>query len=137
MTIGEISTFEETLGRRATQQEIRDEETRRKKEIKQYANRTLWTDCDPYEVVKTISETCVEVRGMKSIQTKFPKDFTAGGFVGHFSDNRSGQDYDYLSDDTKPIFRIRWSKAKRQWQDKGGSRYYMSEKPYKFHDYNF
>ncbi len=137
MTIGEQIEFEEQLGRKATQQEIRDEETRRIKEIKQYANRSGYTDVEPYEVVRTVSEICVEVRAMKTKQTQHPKDFHAGGFVGHYADNRSGQDYEYSSDENNPVFRIRWSKAKRQWQDKGGSRYHMAEKPYKFYDYNF
>ena len=101
MTIGEINEFEEQLGRDATQQEIRDEETRRKKEIKEYANRTLYTDCDPYEVVKKISDICVEVRAMRTVQTEHPKDFHAGGFVGHFADNRSGQEYEYHSEENR------------------------------------
>ena len=56
MTIGEQIEFEEQLGRKATQQEIRDEETRRIKEIKQYANRRGYTDVETYEVVRTDSE---------------------------------------------------------------------------------
>ena len=137
MTIGEISKLEEQLGRRATQQEIRDEETRRMMEIKPYANRHGYTDCYPYEVIRTISPICVEVRAMKTVQTKFPKDFHAGGFVGHFSDNRSGQEYDYFPNEEAEIFRIRWSKANRQWQQGKYNRFSMSDKPYKFHDYNF
>lgn len=137
MTVGDIIKFEDKLGRRATQEEIRNEEDRRKQEIKAYANRHGYTDVDPFEVVKTVSPICVEVRGMKAVQTKFPQEFHQGGFTGHFADNRSGQDYEYSSNPDGNIIRIRWSKAKKQWQSKDGSRFIMSDKPYKFYDYNF
>jgi len=137
MTIGEIQEFETKLGRRATQQEIRDEETRKLKEIKAYANYHMHTDVQPYEVVRVISDITVEVRPMKTKQTSFPQDFHKGGFVGHFSDNRSGQDYEYISDESLPVTRIRWSEANRQWQKGKYMRFVMSDKPYKFYDYNF
>jgi hypothetical protein len=136
MTIDEQIEFEKTLGRRATQQEIREEETRRLMEIKAFANNHGYTDVHPFEVIRTISPICVEVRAMRTVQTKFPQEFHVGGFVGHYADNYGGQDYDYFQDETQPIIRIRWSRAKRQWQGSHG-RFYMSDKPYKFYDYNF
>lgn len=136
MTIGEISDFEEKLGRKATQIEIWDEQTRRLMEIKPFANNHGYSDVHPYEVIRTVSPICVEVRAMRTVQTKFPKDFKAGGFVGHYADNREGQEYDYFQDEEQPIIRIRWSKAKRQWQGSHG-RFYMSDRPYKHYDYNF
>ena len=137
MNMGQIQDFETRLGRCATQQELRDEETRKLQDIKAYANRNGYTDVYPFEVLKTISPICVEIRAMKTVQTKFPKDFHAGGFCGHYSDNRSGQDYDYSSNEEAQIFRIRWSKANRQWQKGKYNRFSMSDKPYKYHDYNF
>jgi hypothetical protein len=137
MTIGEISKFEEQLGRRATQQEIRDEETRRLKEIKAYANYCMHTDVQPYEVVRVISDITVEVRPMKTKQIKFPQDVRVGGFSAHTVDNRSGQDYEYTSNPEAPVIRIRWSNANRQWQNGRYMRFSMSDKPYKFYDYNF
>jgi len=137
MTIGEISKFEEQLGRKASQAEIREEELRRRKAIKKYVNELMYTDVRPYEVVRVISDQTVEIRPMKTVQTAFPKDFSAGGFVGHFHDNRSGQDYEYLSDESLPVMRIRWSKANGQWQAGRYRRFSMADKPYKFHDYNF
>jgi len=136
MTISKELKFEKTLGCRVTQQEIRDEETRKLMEIKSYANNHGYTDVNPFEVIRTISPTCVEVRAMRTVQTKFPKDFHAGGFAGNFSDNYDGQDYDYFSDPEAPVFKIRWSRAKRQWQSSYG-RVFMSDKPYKHYDYNF
>ena len=137
MTMGEIWKFEEKLGRKATQQEIRDEETRRLQEIKAYANQSGYSDVTPYEVVRTVSPSCVEVRAMKTVQTKFPKDFHAGGFSGHYADNRGGQEYDYFPNPEAEIFKIRWSRANRQWQQGKYIRFRMADKPYKFYDYNF
>lgn len=136
MNIGEQIEFDKTLGRTATQQEIREEETLRLKAIKPYANQHGYSDVHPYEVLRTISPICVEVRAMKTVQTAFPSEFYAGGFVGHYADNYGGQDYDYLSDEEAPVNRIRWSRAKRQWQGNMG-RFIMADQPYKFYDYNF
>lgn len=136
MTIGEQMEFDAKLGRKATQQEYYDEETRRMQEIKAYANNHGYTDVRPFEVIRTISPICVEIRAMRTVQTKFPQDVRVGGFSAHTVDNREGQDYDYFQDETQPIIRIRWSRAKRQWQGSHG-RFYMADKPYKFYDYNF
>jgi hypothetical protein len=105
--------------------------------IKKYANHCMYTDVDPYEVVRTISPICVEVRAMSTKQIAFPKEFYPGGFVGHFADNRGGQKYEYSSNPDAPVFRIRWSNRKRQWQTASGMRFSMSDNPYKFYDYNF
>jgi hypothetical protein len=136
MTIGEEMEYEKTLGRRATQTELYNEETRRLMEIKPYANNHMYSDVDPYEVIRTISPICVEIRAMRTVQTKFPQEFHAGGFSGHYADNYGGQDYDYFQDETQPVIRIRFSRAKRVWQGSHG-RFYMSDKPYKHYDYNF
>lgn len=137
MTMGEIEKLEIKLGRRATQQEIFDEKTRQLMEIKAYANYHSHSDVNPYEVLRTISPICVVVRAMHTKQTKFPTDFNAGGFVGHYNDNESGQEYQYSSNKEIEVMRIRWSKAKRQWQSACGRSFYMADKPYKFYDYNF
>ena len=137
MTMGEIWDFEATLGRKATQQELNAEKTRRLMEIKAYANQTGYTDVTPYEVVRKVSDICVEVRAMKAKQIKFPQDVRIGGFSAHTVDNRSGQDYEYSSDETREVFKIRWSRANRQWQRGKYIRFSMSDKPYKFYDYNF
>jgi len=137
MNMGQIQEFETRLGRRANQQEIRDEETRRLQEIKAYANRLGHTDVNPYEVVRVVSPICVEVRAMSAKQIKFPQDVRVGGFSAHTVDNRSGQDYEYSSNPKAKTFKIYWSKANRQWQRGRYDRFSMSDLPYKFYDYNF
>ena len=107
-----------------------------RKVIRSYANLQGYTDVHPFEVVNEISKITVEIRALDTKQTVFPKQFHAGGFVGHFSDNRN-QEYEYTSNKENTVRRIRWSKAKGYWYDKYGNRFLMSVKPYKFHDYNF
>jgi len=108
-----------------------------RKEIKKYANHHAYTDIEPYEVVRIVSENCVEVRAMKTTQTKFPQDVRPGGFAGHTVDNREGQDYKYESNPDATPFKIRWSEANRQWQKGAQVCFIMSDRPYKFYDYNF
>ena len=137
MTIGEQMEFDKKLGRKATQAEYRTEELRQKKEIKKYCNFHGYSDVDPFEVVRVISEQTVEIRKMKTEQIKFPTEYHAGGFGGHYADNYGGQDYKYISDESYPIERIRWSKANGKWQQGKYSTFYMSDQPYKHYDYNF
>ena len=103
--------------------------------IKKYANLSIGSDRNPYEVVKIISDKTVEVRAMDSKQIVFPRDFQVGGFSAHCADNYA-QKYEYFSNESYPVIRIRLSKAKRQWQGSGG-RFCMSDSPCKFYDYNF
>lgn len=106
-------------------------------EIKKYCNQHFYTDVEAYEVVKVISEQTIELRPMIAKQISAPKEFHAGGFCGHYSDNRSGQDYEYTSNPDAETFRVRYSKRNRQWQIGKYNRFVMSDAPYKFHDYNF
>ena len=99
--------------------------------IRKYCNRHLYTDIDPFEVVRVISPKCVEIRMMDAKQTVFPTDFHPGGFSGHYADNRN-QEYEYTSDMNSGVIRIRL--GKNGW---GNGRYIMSDQPVKFYDYNF
>lgn len=137
MTVDKIIKIEKNLTDNLSQKEIDDIETKKLQKIKSYANQYLHTDVMPYEVIKIISPICVEIRAMNAIQIEFPQNFHEGGFVGHFADNRQGQKYEYSTNLNAKIIRIRWSQAKRQWQSKDGNRFIMSDKPYKFYDYNF
>lgn len=106
------------------------------REVKKYCNQHGYTDVYPWEVVRTVSDKCVEIKAMSVEQTKFPEQFSPGGFVGHYHDNRAGQDYKYISNPENVVIRCRWSEAKKQWQSERG-RHVMADKPYKFYDYNF
>ena len=99
--------------------------------ILKYVNRSIGSDCYPYEVVKIISDKCIEIRAMETKQIVFPKQFHIGGFSAHCSDNYN-QEYEYIANENAEVFRIR--KGKKGW---GYGKFWMSNNPTKFYDYNF
>lgn len=105
------------------------------REIQAYCNMVMYTDVEPYEVVRVVSDKTVEIRAMKATLINAPKDFHPGGFVGHFSDNYA-QEWSYESKPDAPTMKVRWSERNRRWQQ-GHQKFSMSTKPRKFHDYNF
>jgi len=99
-----------------------------------YANHYGWSDVNPYEVVKKISDRTIEVREMDaekdhSVETTF----VPGGFSA-VSDN--AQAWHIKSNPQNPVIRIRLHKS-GQWKDKHGRQFGLSNKPHKFYDYNF
>jgi len=101
-----------------------------------YANRIGYTDVNPCEVVKVISDKTIEIRDMRSVQDPTWKPvWHPGGFSAHCS-NMYSQRWDITSVETNPVIRIRLSKNKG-WQDKHGQKYDLSDEPRKFYDYNF
>lgn len=97
-----------------------------------YANQYGYSDIHPYEVVRVISDTTIEVRAMTA--TKDPSwepVFHTGGFSAHCS-NQHEQKWFYESNPDAPVQRIR--KSKKGWK-KGEFR--ISDEPRRFYDYNF
>lgn len=109
--------------------------------IKAFANLVLHTDVAPYEVIRKISETTVEIRQMKAtLSPDWKPEISPGGFAGHCHNQRS-QVWLYESDESAPIIRARRVKPSHsnrmmQWKSAYGM-HRMSDKPCKFHDYNF
>lgn len=101
--------------------------------IRKFANHKMWTDVEPYEVIRVISDKCVEIRPMSTKQIEFPKEFHIGGFSAHCSDQHR-QKYEYTSNPTAPTMKIR--KGKKGWAA-GSMKFKMSDAPVKFYDYNF
>lgn len=99
--------------------------------IRKYCNFYGWSDIHPFEVIRIINDKTIEVRAMDTIQTEQPKEFHAGGFVGHYSDNNN-QAYDFISNEKNQKKRILLSK--KGWCH---GTFKMSDKPIKFYDYNF
>lgn len=102
-----------------------------KTKIRKYINQYGYSDVHPYEVVRVISENCIEVRELDTNQIVFPKEFHVGGFSAHCADNWN-QDYEYISNPNRPVQRLR--KSKNGW---GKGRFLMADAPYKHYDYNF
>ncbi len=99
-----------------------------------YANFLGYSDVEPYEVVRAVSDKCLEIRAMDAERdlSVVPK-FDIGGFSAH-SDN--AQKWIISSNPANEIIRIRASK-KKGWANKYGQRFALADKPVKFYDYNF
>ena len=111
------------------------------KEIKEFVTMCGYSDREPYEVVKMISDKTVEVRLMDAeLDPEYKPNIVAGGFSGHCTNN--GGKWIITKNENNPTMRIRWSEAKGQWQKagkhiSGAIRFAMADAPYKFYDYNF
>lgn len=99
--------------------------------IRKYVSEFLYTDVHAYEVVRVVSKRCVEIRRLKSIETKKPQVFLPGGFSGHYADNHA-QEWAFESDETNGIRKLML--GKKGW---GLGRFRMLDKPYEHYDYNF
>jgi hypothetical protein len=99
-----------------------------------YANHHGYSDVEPFEVVRVVSEKTIEVREMTAEQDMSVKPtFTIGGFSAH-SDN--AQKWDITSNPANPVIKIRLQKN-GQWRDAHKRRFVLADAPRKFYDYNF
>lgn len=101
----------------------------------QYANHIGYSDINPYEVVRAVSDKTLEIRRMNAERDpNFKPEFIPGGFSGHCV-NQLDQEWIITSDPDAAVIRIRL--GKQGWKDASGARYQLSDKPVKFYDYNF
>jgi hypothetical protein len=100
-----------------------------------YANHYGYSDVNPYEVVRVISDKTIEVREMDSERdTSVELKFDIGGFAAHCT-NQHEQKWFIKSNTENPVVRIRL--GKQGWKDKHGRKFGLSEQPVRFYDYNF
>ena len=100
-----------------------------------YANHYGYSDVNPFEIVRRISEKTLEIREMKAERdNSWKPDFVQGGFCGTVVNQRE-QRWIINSNSESRVFRIRL--GKKGWKDSNGNRYGLSDKPVKFYDYNF
>ena len=101
-----------------------------------FANRLGYTDINPNEVVRVISDKCVEIRAMNAERNpNWKPEFVTGGFAG-VCVNQNEQEWVITSNPESSVIRIRKHKDGR-WYDSHRNRYQMSAAPRKFYDYNF
>ena len=101
-----------------------------------YANLLGYSDVEPYEVVRVISEKTIEVREMDADRDESVKlDFAIGGFSAVCT-NQSNQNWFIKSNSKNPVIRIRLRKN-GSYYSASGARFALSDKPVKFYDYNF
>jgi hypothetical protein len=100
-----------------------------------YANQIGYTDITPYEVVRIVSDKCLEIRAMRyERDNKMALDFRVGGFSAHCV-NQEDQKWIITPCPGNDVFKIRANK--NGWTDKWGNRYKLSDIPRRFYDYNF
>ncbi len=99
-----------------------------------FANRLGYSDVNPYEIVRQISERTLEVRALHAERADWTPDVHVGGFSAHIS-NQGDQRWTITPDVNAPVVRIRL--GKRGWRDSNGNRYDLNASPVKFFDFNF
>lgn len=100
-----------------------------------YANHFGYSDINPFEVVRVVSEKCLEVREMDAERDESVKlEWAAGGFAGHCK-NQNDQKWFIKSNPENKVLRIRL--GKQGWKSADGRRFGLSDKPVRFYDYNF
>lgn len=101
-----------------------------------YANHIGYSDINPYEVVKVISDKTLEVREMDAKLAEGEKpQFIVGGFAGHCVNQRELK-YDISSNPENPVIRIRLRKN-GYFYSSGGAKFKLADEPKYFYDYNF
>ena len=101
-----------------------------------YASEYLYSDVHAWEIVKVISENCIEVRRMDHDHNCGNCEQVSGGFFGHVV-NQHNQDVTYASNPDNEVIRIRRRKGSNdQWVHKG-RRFALKTEPYAFYDFNF
>lgn len=101
----------------------------------QYANHIGYSDVNPFEIIRKISDKTIEIRAMNAERDpNWKPDFVAGGFCGTVVNQRD-QRWIISSSADAAVVRIRL--GKQGWKDANGRRFQLSDEPVKFYDYNF
>jgi hypothetical protein len=101
-----------------------------------YANQFGYSDVYPFEVVRKVSEKCIEVREMDAEKdTSVELKWVVGGYAGHCV-NQDAQKWNITKNENNPVVRIRLGKG-GMWKDANGRKYGLADAPRRFYDYNF
>lgn len=102
-----------------------------------FANHYGYSDINPYEIVKVISDKTLEIRSMNAERDESVKlEFDVGGFGGRCI-NQHEQKWIYSSRPESKTIRIRKKKHDDGVWGKGNLRFRISSTPKKYYDYNF
>ena len=101
-----------------------------------FANHIGYSDTTPWEIVRVVSEKCIEVRAMRTeLDQTWQPEFVTGGFAGHCF-NSQQQRWVITSDLDGDTTRI-WLRKDGYWYSACGSRFVLADEPRKHYDYNF
>lgn len=102
----------------------------------QYANHYGYSDVNPHEVVRVISDKTLEIREMDSeLDPTWKPEFSVGGFCGHCT-NQQSQRWIIKPNEFNRTCRIRLSKS-GVWKSADGRKFVIDTKPVRYYDYNF
>jgi len=100
-----------------------------------YANHHGYTDVNPYEIVRWVSDKTIEIRAMKADpDPEWKPEFHVGGFSAHCSNQRD-QRWIIESDPSEPVIRAR--KRIDGYFHSAHGRHMVNDRAVKFYDYNF
>lgn len=104
-------------------------------EVGEGATQYFYTDTEPWEVVRVISDKTIEVRKMDAVlNPDWKAETIIGGFSGHTINNKS-QEWTITSNDENPKIKVRKHKN-GQWVGIAKTKFYFGYAS-KFYDYNF
>ncbi len=101
---------------------------------KKYANKYLHSDVVPCEIVRRVSEKCLEVREMTAAMVKAAPLIAPGGFVGHFDNAKQEWTIEINPEGEMRKIRLR---RNGDWRDAFGNRFLLSDAPRRIYDWNF
>ena len=107
-------------------------------EFPKYANHYGYSDIEPWEVVRVISDKTLEIRVMRCEPDQDNKGvlkFHVGGFAAHCS-NLEDQKW-IITSAGEGAYTTRIRKNKRGEWKRGDLKFRLSDEPVKFYDYNF
>lgn len=101
-----------------------------------FANHYGYSDVNPHEIVRWVSNKTIEIREMNAERDpSYKPEMVLGGFSAVCL-NQDEQKWLITSNPKASVFRIRLRKN-GYWYDAHGRRYGLSDRPTKFYDYNF
>ena len=103
-----------------------------------FANNYLFSDVNPFEVVRVISDKTIEVREMDAkMASDWKPEIVSGGFAFHCANNDDQRKaWVITSNEDNPVVRIRRQKD-GTWQNRTFGRFCLSDVPVKKYDFNF
>lgn len=110
--------------------------------MKQYCNMQGYTDVKPYEVVRVVSDKCLEIRAMNVERNpNWKPEFVVGGFSAHCTNN-SEQQWLITPAPEAHAFKVRhrtdrWGRNTDGTFWKETASYKLSDAPHYFYDFNF
>ena len=101
-----------------------------------HASEHMYSDVRAWEILKVVSDNCIEIRRMDTEHSCSHLKQVPGGFAGHVVNQRD-QKVAYESNPDNEVIRIRRRKGSNdQWVHKG-VRFSLQTEPYAFYDFNF